>query len=60
MQKKKKKKKEEIRCIIYLLAFLENTCFVFIFMANGPVKGAITCTVKHKKVYYSKTHPNFF
>ena len=29
-------------------------------MGNGPVEGAITCTVKHKKVYYSKTHPNFF
>ena len=39
-------------CIFYLSAFLENTCFVCISMGNGPVEGAITCTVKHKKVYY--------
>ena len=52
--------KKKIRCIFYLLAFLENTCFVCISMGNGPVEGAITCTVKHKKVYYSKMHPNFF
>ena len=42
------------------MAFLENTCFVYISTGNGPVEGAITCTVKHKKVYYSKMHPIFF
>ena len=51
---------KKLRCIFYLLAFLENTCFVCISMGNGPVGGAITCTLKHKKVYYSKMHPNFF
>ena len=52
--------RKKLRCIFYLLAFLENTCFVCISMGNGPVEGAITCTVKHKKVYFSKTHPNLF
>ena len=51
--------KKKLRCIFYLLAFLENTCFVCISMGNGPFEDAITCTVKHKKVYYSKTHPIF-
>ena len=26
-------------------------------MGNGSVEGAITCTVKHRKVYYSKNAP---
>ena len=41
-------KKKKLRCIFYLLAFLENTCFVCASMGNGPVEGAITCTVKHR------------
>ena len=51
--------RKKLRCIFYLLAFLENTCFVCISMGNWPVEGAKTCTVKHKKSY-SKTHRNFF
>ena len=53
------RKKIKVHSLI-LWAFLENTCFMYISMENGPVEGAITCTVKHKKVYYSKMHPNFF
>ena len=54
------KKKKKLRGIFYLLAFLENTCFLCISMGNEPVEVAISCTVKHKEVYFSKTHPNFF
>ena len=51
------KKKKNVHFL--LIGVLEKKYFVCIFMGNGPVEGAITCTVKHKKVYYSKTHPNF-
>ena len=52
-------KKIKVHFLI-LWAFLENTCLMYISMRNGPVEGAITCAVKHKKVYCSKTHPIFF
>ena len=40
--------------------WIENTCFVCNSMGNGPVEGAITSILKNLKVYYSKTHLNFF
>ena len=52
--------RKKLRCIFYLFAFLENACFVCNSMGNGPVEGTITSILKHLKVYYSKTHLNFF
>ena len=51
---------KKLRCIFYLLAFLENTCFVCISMGNGPVEGAITCNVKHKRFITQKRTLLFF
>ena len=53
-------RKKKLRCIFYLLAFLENTCFVCISMGNGPVEGAITCNVKHKRFITQKRTLFFF
>ena len=54
------RKKKKIKVHFYLLAFLENTCFVCISMGNGPVEGAITCNVKHKRFITQKRTLIFF
>ena len=51
--------RKKLRCIFYLFAFLENTCFVCNSMGDRPAEGAITSILKHSKVYYAKTHLNF-
>ena len=51
-------KKKHIKVHFWLIGVFDVLCATL--WGNGPVEGAITCTVKHKKVYFSKTHPNFF
>ena len=53
-------RKKKLRCIFYLFTFLENTCFVYNSLGNGPVEGAITSILKHEKAYFSKTRLHFF
>ena len=56
----KYEKKIRVRFFSFICIFRKYMFCVQLCMGNGPVEGAIISILKHSKVYYSKTHPNFF